>query len=41
MTEPQPYDNGGLLQPGATLTTNTTGEPEPVIALGQQDGDEP
>jgi hypothetical protein len=29
------YDNGGWLQPGATLSANDSGKPEPVFTSGQ------
>ncbi|WP_369190157.1 phage tail tape measure protein [Streptomyces sp. R08] len=29
------YDNGGFLQPGATLSANDSGKPEPVFTAGQ------
>jgi hypothetical protein len=31
------YDQGGYLQPGATLVINKTGKPEPVLSLEQWD----
>ena len=31
MTAPEPYDNGGVLQPGVTAATNTSGQPERVV----------
>jgi hypothetical protein len=29
------YDSGGWLQPGATLSVNASGKPEPVFTAGQ------
>ncbi|MFG2638548.1 hypothetical protein ACGFX8_32970 [Streptomyces sp. NPDC048362] len=40
MNDPTAYDRGGLLCPGITLATNTTGQPEPVIAGTEHEEDE-
>lgn len=39
---PEDYDNGGILTPGCTLTTNTSGQPELVLTADElpQAGDE-
>lgn len=31
MNAPAPFDNGGILRPGVTVATNTSGQPEPVL----------
>ena len=40
---PEDYDSGGILTPGWTLATNTSGQPESVLTADEfpQDGDEP